>query len=524
MKKFKYLSVILAVAFGLFIATPNAGAVTIAELMAQIQALQAQLAQLQAQQGTTTVWCHDFNVNLRIDDFDNNDLGDVYALHEALKKEGFDFPSKVTLGGLRSFDEETASAVSEFQEKYASEILTPYRLKRGTGFVGKSTRAKLNKLYGCQNQSTNPPAARGLTILGPKANTVFQPDNRLIKISGIANGIGWNGFEGQVGTVTLIDANGMKIDEAILSATSDWMKLPTYFNAEIHASGIKTATGYLVFKNENAKGLTADDRVYKMLIKFKFIDSPVINGVNGPQTLNVNQMGTWTVKASSSNGGNLSYSVLWGDEVQPMGSASENGVPASAKTQQTATFTHTYSQAKIYNPTFDVGDFDNQGVQNAQTSLSVNVGNTTTPSLTITTPSTLPNAKVGASYYINNIDAVGGINDYTWKVSSGSLPLGLSIAQAECFNDQCKAPATISGTPVTAGLYTFVLALTSGSQSVSKQFTLNVDQVTTSTTLSCTDTDGGDNPNVKGTAVSTNSNGGVGTSPDVCHNDKGVPD
>ncbi|MEK9134990.1 MAG: hypothetical protein AAB451_01695 [Patescibacteria group bacterium] len=44
----------------------------------------------------------------------------------------------------------TASEVVDFQLKYKSEILTPFGLKNGTGFVGKSTRAKLNKLYGCE--------------------------------------------------------------------------------------------------------------------------------------------------------------------------------------------------------------------------------------------------------------------------------------------------------------------------------------------------------------------------------------
>src|SRR3989338_875199 len=36
--------------------------------------------------------------------------------------------------------------------------------------------------------------------------------------------------------------------------------------------------------------------------------SMVISGVSGPRSLNVNQQGTWTVKASSLNGGSLSYS------------------------------------------------------------------------------------------------------------------------------------------------------------------------------------------------------------------------
>lgn len=44
------------------------------------------------------------------------------------------------------FGPATLSAVIRFQEKYASEILIPVGLNRGTGFVGNQTQAKLNSL------------------------------------------------------------------------------------------------------------------------------------------------------------------------------------------------------------------------------------------------------------------------------------------------------------------------------------------------------------------------------------------
>lgn len=121
--------------------------------------------------------------------------------------------------------------------------------------------------------------------------------------------------------------------------------------------------------------------------------SVVISGVSGPQTLNINEIGTWTVTASDKNGGNLNYSVVWGDEVYLTSIISSKKYSSS---QQSATFTHSYAQAGIYKPVFTVRSENtivciqapcpsNGG--SAQTSLTVNVGDTTiNPSITILSP------------------------------------------------------------------------------------------------------------------------------------------
>lgn len=89
----------------------------------------------------SSAWCYTFNRDLRI----GNSGKAVVALSTALGREGF-------TAGMEEkgvFGEAMASAVVGFQEKYKSEILTPNNLAHGTGFVGISTRAKLNSLYGC---------------------------------------------------------------------------------------------------------------------------------------------------------------------------------------------------------------------------------------------------------------------------------------------------------------------------------------------------------------------------------------
>lgn len=113
--------------------------------------------------------------------------------------------------------------------------------------------------------------------------------------------------------------------------------------------------------------------------------SVVISGVKGPQTLDVNQQGTWTVTAYNKNGGDLSYDVIWGDSTSGVAGGLLQG---SYQSGQSATFTHSYSQAGIYKPTFTVSS-DNtiRCIQapcptnggSAQTSLSVNVGNSPVP-------------------------------------------------------------------------------------------------------------------------------------------------
>lgn len=153
-----------------------AHAQTAADLQAQIQLLLAQIATLQSQltvlQGGSPGFSHVFNTNLKV----GVTSDEVKALQQALDLEGcFTFG---TYTGY--FGPITRDAVNCFQNKYASEILTPLGLTAPTGFVGAGTRAKLNAMYGGGTVTPSPtptPVPVGGNTLWVQAGT--QPKDSL---------------------------------------------------------------------------------------------------------------------------------------------------------------------------------------------------------------------------------------------------------------------------------------------------------------------------------------------------------
>ncbi len=215
---------------------------------------------------------------------------------------------------------------------------------------------------------------------------------------------------------------------------------------------------------------------------------PVISGVSGPQNLNVNQQGTWTVKASSKNNSNLSYSVSWGDEYNYTTEYGYNVIP-KVPDQQSATFNHTYSRAGTYTATFTVSSSNtincittpcptNGGT--AQTSITVKVGNTDTNTLSILTPSSLPNAKVGVPYTVSfEANDIGTkYYKYNWRLISNLSPY--YAFKDIRWGNKCDGTVCgpFTGVPVQSGTYSFTLVVTAGSQKTTKEFTLVVDPAT----------------------------------------------
>ena len=112
----------------------------------------------------------------------------------------------------------------------------------------------------------NPVNNSGIEVSLPKSGAVITSP---LKVIGSINGAGWSGFEGQVGTVTLVDEKNNVLVQTFLPATTDWMQLPTNFEATLNFVAPKSGSGMLIFKNENASGEPARDKTFKLPVNFK---------------------------------------------------------------------------------------------------------------------------------------------------------------------------------------------------------------------------------------------------------------
>ena len=109
------------------------------ELIDRISQLEDILIQLKYQLNKRTA--QKFEQNLYYGIMHNEQ---VKQLQELLKDQGV-YPEELITGNFLSL---TQKAVIRFQEKYADEILIPLGISEGTGFVGPSTRVKINQLLG----------------------------------------------------------------------------------------------------------------------------------------------------------------------------------------------------------------------------------------------------------------------------------------------------------------------------------------------------------------------------------------
>ena len=178
--------------------------------------------------------------------------------------------------------------------------------------------------------------------------------------------------------------------------------------------------------------------------------APTITTEPASQTVTAGQTATFTVVAT----GAAPLSYQW----------NKNGAAISGATSSSYTTPATTSSDNGAQFTVVVSNSAGSITSNAAT-LTVN-----SAALTVTTTS-LPNGTVGQAYSAQ-LNATGGTSPYSWSVSSGSLPAGLSLSLA----------GLISGIPTTAGSSTFTAMVSdASSQSATGNFTLTVASPTANT-------------------------------------------
>lgn len=126
----------------------------------------------------TTTGCVQISADLRLGDAG----AAVVALTQVLLKEGFLYSAQT------NFDQTVFSAVVQYQEKYAAQILTPVGLSKGTGFVGPATRNFINSqcTNPTSNTNTNTNTGTGTTNAGGKSsnfNYTFTKVGNLWKVT-----------------------------------------------------------------------------------------------------------------------------------------------------------------------------------------------------------------------------------------------------------------------------------------------------------------------------------------------------
>ena len=97
--------------------------------------------------------------------------------------------------------------------------------------------------------------------------------------------------------------------------------------------------------------------------------APVISGISGPQSLTVNEIGTWKITASDPENEQLSYEIAWGDEWMKSDRAAPLSSPDISIIQEVG-LTHSYANPGSYTVRVTVSD---TAGNRAQATISVSV-------------------------------------------------------------------------------------------------------------------------------------------------------
>lgn len=142
---------------------------------------------------------------------------------------------------------------------------------------------------------------------------------------------------------------------------------------------------------------------------------------------------------------------------------SSGALPAGLTLDSSGALSGTPTAPGTYNFAVDVTDTGLAGPGAPYGTSSAYVLTVSTPTITVS-PSTLPTPVVGVAYS-QTVTANGGVPGYTFSVSGGTLPPGLSLSPG----------GTLSGTPLAAGGYSFsIQAIDTNGQSGAQLYGVTV--------------------------------------------------
>jgi len=337
MNKIKKIVAVLAIAGMALAVAPGVDALTADELMVQIQALQTQLntlmSQYQTLTGTTSTSAPaacsgvTFTANLA-----EGSTGAAVQCLQALLNS--DVATQVAVSGVGSSGAETTyfgsltkAAAVKFQEKYAAEILTPLGLSAGTGFVGASTRAKLNSMV-----STGVPAAPGTTPTTPLSGT---KEGTLTVTASATPPAGQTIYAGQekvaiVGLNVKALGSDIRVDRLDINFTArPWLNVSTITIAD----GGTDIMAYDV-TSANTIEVTAGS---SYLVRLTGLNIVVPDGVTKVLTIKVNPK----LVAGTTGSGALTYQILANAVRGTDGVAIVQYAPSTALTARTFTVSST---------------------------------------------------------------------------------------------------------------------------------------------------------------------------------------
>ena len=214
---------------------------------------------------------------------------------------------------------------------------------------------------------------------------------------------------------------------------------------------------------------------YSFTLKATDSTAPTAQSATHAYTLNVNPAFTITTTAlpGASTGVPYSASVQATDGIPPYSFAVVFGaLPPGLTLSATGQITGTPTKPGIYNMLIRATDSTTPSAQTCDQPLSLAVDST----LSITSPS-LPDGTQGVQY-TDTLTALNGLQPYTWTVTGGALPDGLSLLLS----------GTIVGVPTKAGTFHVTIQATDSSQPVpaisTRSYTLAIETPLTITNAS----------------------------------------